>query len=72
MAHARAMERMKLKVIEFRRASGGEGVSALVIGFSETRRNGDPEVKVLMRLHLPAGANKSEARDLALKYLDIR
>jgi hypothetical protein len=65
------MERMKLKVIEFRRVSVGEGVSALVIGFSETCRNGDPEVKVLMRLHLPAGANKSAARDLALKYLDV-
>lgn len=65
------MERMKLKVVECRRAWAGEGVSALVIGLSQACRDGDPEVKVLMRLRLPPGANKSAARDLALKYLDI-
>ena len=65
------MERMMLKVVECRRAPVGEGVSALVVGLSETCVHGDPEVKVLMRLRLPPGATKSAARDLALKYLDI-
>jgi len=65
------MERMKLKVIEFRRAWTGEGVSALVVGLSQACVHGDPEVKVLMRLRLPSGANIAAAKDLALRYLDI-
>lgn len=69
--HARAMERMTLKVLECRRAPVGEGVSALVIGLSETKVQGDPEVKLLMRLRLPPDADKSAAYDLALKYLDV-
>ena len=71
MAHARAVERMTLKVLECRRALVGEGVSALVVGLSEASVHGDPEVKLLMRLRLPSGANKSAAYDLALKYLDV-
>ena len=65
------MERMTLKVLECRRALVGEGVSALVVGLSESNVHGDPEVKLLMRLRLPPGANKSAAYDLALKYLDV-
>ena len=65
------MERMKLKVVECRQAWAGAGVSALVVGFSEACLDGDPEVKVLMRLRLPPNATKSAARDLALKYLDV-
>jgi hypothetical protein len=46
-------------------------VSALVIGLSETNVQGDPEVKLLMRLRLPPEADKCAAYDLALKYLDV-
>lgn len=69
--HARVMERMTLKVLECRREAAGKGVSALVVGLSEANVHGDPEVKLLMRLRLPPGANKSAAYDLALKYLDV-
>lgn len=62
---------MQLRVVECRPALVGEGVSALVVGFSERCRDGEPEVKVLMRLTLPAGATSEEAYDLALKYLDV-
>jgi hypothetical protein len=65
------MERMTLKVLECRRELAGESVSALVIGLSEACVGGVPEVKVLMRLRLAPGANKSAAYDLALKYLDV-
>lgn len=65
------MERMTLKVLECRREAAGKGVSALVVGLSETNVHGDPEVKLLMRLRLPPGASKSAAYDLALKYLDV-
>jgi len=71
MAHARAVERMTLKVLECRQAFAGGGVSALVVGWSKTCVHGDPEVKVLMRLRLPPGADKIVAYDLALKYLDV-
>ena len=71
LVHARAMERMTLKVLECRRTLVGEGVSALVVGLSEACVHGDPEVKVLMRLRLPPGSNKLAAYDLALKYLDV-
>lgn len=71
LVHARAMERMTLKVLECRREAAGKGVSALVVGLSETNVHGDPEVKLLMRLRLPPGASKSAAYDLALKYLDV-
>jgi isocitrate lyase len=49
----------------------GEGVSALVIAFSEAGFDGEPAVRVLMRLRLPEGATEIHARDLALRYLDI-
>jgi hypothetical protein len=65
------MERMTLKVLECRRVVDGEGMSALVIGLSEANVQGDPEVKLLMRLRLPPDSDKSAAHDLALKYLDV-
>lgn len=46
-------------------------MSALVIGLSEANVQGDPEVKLLMRLRLPPDSDKSAAHDLALKYLDV-
>jgi hypothetical protein len=65
------MERMTLKVLKCHPAPDGEGVAALVIGLSETNVQGDPEVKLLMRLRLPPDADKSAAYELALKYLDV-
>ena len=62
---------MTLKVVECRPALVGEGVSALVIAFSEASFNSEPAVRVLMRLRLPEGATETHARDLALRYLDI-
>ena len=61
---------MTLTVLECRPALIGEGVSALVVAFSALEFDGDPAVKVLMRLRLPEGATEREAYDLALKYLD--
>lgn len=62
---------MTLKVLECRPALVGEGVSALVVAFSEARSAGEPAVRVLMRLRLPEGATEGQARDLALRYLDM-
>lgn len=62
---------MTLKVLECRPTLVGEGTSALVIAFSEASFDGEPAVRVLMRLRLPVGATEMHARDLALRYLDI-
>ena len=62
---------MTLRVLECRRGPVGEGVWALVVGLSETKVQGDPEVTVLMRLRLPPDADKSAAYHLALKCLDV-
>lgn len=61
---------MTLRVLECRPALVGEGVSALVVAFSAADFDGEPAVRVLMRLRLPEGATAREAYDLALKYLD--
>jgi hypothetical protein len=65
------MEKMTLKVLECRPALVGEGVSALVVAFSDASVDGEPEVRVLMRLRLPEGATVRDAQDLALRYLDV-
>ncbi len=58
-------------MLECRQAFVGDGVSALVVGLSKACVHGDPEVKFLMRLRLPPGADEIAAYDLALKYLDV-
>jgi len=64
------MEKMTVRILECRPALAGEGVSALVIAFSEASFGNEPAVRVLMRLRLPEGATSQDAYDLALKYLD--
>lgn len=65
------MEHMRIKVVECRRALTGVGMSALVFVFSERQCEGEPEVRMLMRLSLPEGATSQAAYDLALRYLDV-
>ena len=61
---------MTVRVLECRPALVGEGVSALVIAFSEETFGEEPTVRVLMRLRLPEGATGQDAYDLALRFLD--
>jgi hypothetical protein len=65
------MEKMTVKVLECRQALVGEGISALVVAFSQATFDGEPAVRVLMRLRLPEGATVRDVQDLALRYLDV-
>lgn len=62
---------MTVKVVECGPALAGQGVSALVIAYSKAKFDGEPVVRVLMRLRLPGGATKRQAYELALQYLDV-
>lgn len=62
---------MRVKVVECGPALAREGVSALVIAYSKARYDGEPAVRVLMRLRMREGATKRQAYELALRYLDV-
>ena len=62
---------MRVKVVECGPALAGEGVSALVIAYSKASYDGEPAVRVLMRLRMREGATRKQAYELALRYLDV-